>query len=57
MEEKLKKFQERREELKKWLHGTIYKQYDLEETAETVKENVDEYFSDEWLKDNLWHIN
>ena len=53
MEEKLKKFQERREELKKWLHGTIYKQYDLEETAETVKENVDEYFSDEWLKDNL----
>ena len=53
MEEKLKKFQERREELKKWLYGTIYKLYDTEETAETVQEDVDRYFSDDWIKELL----
>lgn len=53
MEEKLKKFQDRRKELKDWLFGTIYKLYDTEETAEIVQEDVDRYFSDEWLKENL----
>ena len=49
MDEKLKKLQERRQELKDWLYGTIYKLYDTEETAETVQEDVDRYFSDEWF--------
>lgn len=43
-EEKLKKFQERRDELKGWLYGTVYKQMDTEETAETVQDDVDTYF-------------
>lgn len=48
-EESLKLLQDRREELKDWLEGTINKQYDTEETADTVREDVDRYFSDEWL--------
>ena len=50
LEEKIKLFKEKREALKGWLYGTIYKEYDLEETAQTVQDNVDEYFSDEWIE-------
>jgi hypothetical protein len=49
----LEEFKERREELKSWLYGTIHKQYDTEETAEAVQEDVDKYFSDEWLSTKL----
>lgn len=50
IEKGILEFKKQREELKGWLYGTIYKQYDLEETAETVQEDVDRYFSDEWIE-------
>lgn len=52
-EEKIKLFQEKRQELKDWLYGTIYKKYDTEETAEVVQEDVDRFFSDEFIKELL----
>lgn len=53
IEEKISLFKKQREELKGWLYGTIYKQYDTEETAETVQEDVDRYFSDKFIEDLL----
>jgi hypothetical protein len=55
-EEIIKKIQDRREELKGWLYGTIYKQYDTEETAQVVQEDVDTYFSDEWIRELVTDI-
>lgn len=49
MEEIKKDFEEKKKELKDWLYGTVYKGYDLEELAETVQQNVDDFFTEEWL--------
>jgi hypothetical protein len=49
-EEILEQLKKQRQELKDWLYGTIYKQYDLEETAEAVQEDVDGFFPDEYFE-------
>lgn len=51
LEELKKEVRERRQELKNWLYGTVWKQYDTEETALTVMDDVDKYLSDSWLDD------
>lgn len=45
------RFREKKQELKDWLYGTIYKGYDQEETADTVQQDVDYFFTTEWMKE------
>ena len=43
-------FDEKKQDLKDWLYGTVYKGYDLEELSEVVQSDVDDFFTKDWHK-------
>ena len=45
----LEEFKNKKQELKDWLYGTVYKGYDQEEEAEVVQQDVEDHFTDEWF--------
>ncbi len=49
-------FKNKKQELKDWLYGTVYKQYDTEETAEVVQQDVEDHFSDKWFEEIISHV-
>lgn len=54
--EKVKEFKKKKQSLKDWLYGTIYKQYDTAETVDAVQEDVEEYFSDKWIEEFITQV-
>ena len=52
-QEEIEAYRNKKQELKDWLYGTVYKGYDQEEEAEIVQQNVDDFFTEEWFSSLL----